>query len=546
MNCTSSIVIFLLTASFSTPFCEGKPRCDSLPSCWFSTTTTELSSSSDIWHVEHIGLDKAWDIQTGHSSVKIAHIDTGIKLSHPDLSGRIDTQLSTGAFSSISSDWFDPLYSHGTMTAGILAATPNNGSAVGVDWNAQIVCIRADGPIDNPVEGEEGHETVSGIVGSINYATQHGIPIISYSGGFNQLWGTSPDVVADRNMLQTAVNNYPGLLVCAAGNSNWDLDSSLTSNRVYPACFTNDNILTVGASTRLDGKSSPSNYGASSVDVFAPGEDIVGSSHSGSGPISGSGTSAACPIVAGLAALIKSVNSTLTPLQIKSIIMDTVDKNNDPSCDISDLWDRCVSHGRINAYRALMAAIPDYVDSGSGMACPNGVRPGANEWVRISGLGGKKDIHSTGGCPASGTLYGADINSGAIATGTQNTSYPYGYSLYKNLSSSSTYYLKSVVQTPLSSSFGVSIDTHVHDYDSYQWKNLTYHYNKCGACGHLGTIAVHAVSPSNPNICLLCGGQANGGITPFSEGPIFVDCETAEAFLSGRLSAEELEELVYA
>lgn len=129
------------------------------------------------------------------------------------------------------------------------------------------------------------------------------------------------------------------------------------------------NLISVGASTVNDTKSSFSNYGKNSVDLFAPGVDILScfptnkcysnncesvnsfvGTHVCNGYHSLSGTSMAAPFVTGVAAMLLAINDELDAAELKEIIMDTVD-------EVDALQDKCISGGRLNAYKAVMAVL---------------------------------------------------------------------------------------------------------------------------------------------------------------------------------------------
>ena len=140
------------------------------------------------------------------------------------------------------------------------------------------------------------------------------------------------------------IEDYPGLIICAAGNSDFDVDTTVGYD-AFPAEIDLPNIICVGASTEYDTKFNKSNKGAASVDLFAPGEEIYTTTRTGEyGKFSR--TSSATPHVTGVAALMLSECRTISVAQIKSIILNRTDK-------IAAFSGLCVSGGRLNAYKAL-------------------------------------------------------------------------------------------------------------------------------------------------------------------------------------------------
>jgi len=185
-----------------------------------------------------------------------------------------------------------------------------------------------------------GSGSDANVAAGIRYAVERGASIISLSVG-----GDSQSQVVE-DALEYA-RNAGVLIVAAAGNASANNDDP-SEYPTYPASSPSDNVLSVAATTQNDALSYYSNYGATTVDVAAPGDSIL-STTLGNSYEELSGTSMATPHVAGLAALIKSTNPTFSYADLKSIIMDTVDKQ-------TSLRHKMVSEGRVNAYAALLYA----------------------------------------------------------------------------------------------------------------------------------------------------------------------------------------------
>lgn len=306
---------------------------------------------SQQWAISAIDLDDAWEITTGSPNVYVGILDSGIDAGHPDLQGRIASSLCANFNSPYIHTVPSDTTGHGTSVAGIIAASMNNnqgiaGSASGV----KIVALR--------VTNSSGVCPLSYVLSAVDYAEELGLHIINCSFGINNIDNDS------LSSMEAAIENYSGLVVCSAGNDDYDNDVIA----VYPASLDCENIISVGASTQMGRVASFSNYGATSVDVFAPGDQImscfptakcesgsctteleIGNVHYSVGYHSCSGTSFAAPYVTAIAALMISKNSSLTPQQIKSIIISTC-------TDSNNFLNKCVSDGVVNAYRALMAA----------------------------------------------------------------------------------------------------------------------------------------------------------------------------------------------
>lgn len=290
---------------------------------------------SEQWALEKISLPDAWEITTGSEQITVGVIDSGIYGDHPDLAGNISAQLSR-CFTDYYDDPLEDVYGHGTKVAGVIGAIGNNSIGVaGVCWRVQLISLR----VDTPDGADEVDYLSSDVIAAIRYAEEIGIDILNYSAAGYEY----------NSSMRTAIKDYSGLFVCVASNDDKNNDSF----DVYPCNYDLDNIIAVGASTSIDEKRSSSNYGKTSVDLFAPGQDVLTTSRSG-GYTNGTGTSYAAPYVAGVAALMLSENPRLTPEQIKGILIS--------SCDaVSKLSDKCVSGGRLNAYEAVRNA-HTYID----------------------------------------------------------------------------------------------------------------------------------------------------------------------------------------
>jgi len=228
---------------------------------------------------------------------------------------------------------------HGTHVSGIIAAVRNNGIGVnGVADDVQIMAIRAV---------PDGDERDKDIANAIRYAADHGAKVINMSFGKPY----SQDKKAVDDAVKYALKKDV-LLVQAAGNSNEDIDTTANfPNRIYTNGKQAGAWIVVGASGEKNDstlKAPFSNYGKTAVDVFAPGVQIY-SSIPGSKYAYFDGTSMACPVVAGLAALIREYHPKLSAIQVKEIIMESV-------VVTPYLKDRCSTSGVVNAFNALSLA----------------------------------------------------------------------------------------------------------------------------------------------------------------------------------------------
>jgi subtilisin family serine protease len=191
----------------------------------------------------------AWDKTTGSNDVIVASIDSGVDYRASDLAPNI---VNGWDFVTNSNDPMDR-DGHGTHVAGIIAAAGNSGIGVtGVMWKAEIMPLRVVGP--------NGAAT-NDIIKAIDYANSHGASIINMS------LGTSAYSQAEKD----AIDASPVLFVCSAGNS----DSNNDQGPHYPSSYSSDNIIAVAATDQNDTLASFSDYGPNSVQVAAPGTNIL-------------------------------------------------------------------------------------------------------------------------------------------------------------------------------------------------------------------------------------------------------------------------------
>lgn len=274
------------------------------------------------WWWGSIQAPDAWDVTTGSDSIVVAVIDTGVDLDHPDLAAKIVP----GYDFANDDDDPDDDYGHGTHVAGIAAAVTNNGSGVaGLSWGARIMPLK--------VLDSSGSGWISDVASGITYAADHGAQIINMSLGSYASSGVMSDAT-------DYAHDHGVFIAAAAGN---DGDNTL----LYPAA--NEHVVGVAAITSSDARAYFSNYG-SHVDVAAPGVSIY-STYPGA-YASFSGTSMATPFVSGLAALVLSMNDSLMPDEVETIIEQTADDLGDPGRDDYYGW------GRINAYQAVITITP--------------------------------------------------------------------------------------------------------------------------------------------------------------------------------------------
>ncbi len=325
----------------------------------------------DLWGMVQIDAPDAWNIGTGSSNVTVAIVDTGIDQDHPDLvsnlwkndaeqngtagidddgNGYVDDKTGWDFFNSDSNP--DDDHSHGTHCAGTIGAVGNNGAGVaGVCWSVRLMAMKA--------LGSQGGGSSSDLAEAVRYAADNGADIISASYGGSEFSQTEKDAISYAADLGV-------LFVAAAGNGGDDaVGDDNDSTPVYPANYDLPNIVSVAATDQIDQLAGFSNYGATSVDLAAPGVDILSTVPDGAYEEK-NGTSMATPHVSGAAALLLSVNPSYTHLQLKQALLSTVEP-------IDDLAGKVLTGGRLNVKQLLTLQDSD----GDGMP---------DEWEILYGL----------------------------------------------------------------------------------------------------------------------------------------------------------------
>jgi subtilisin family serine protease len=319
-----------------------------------------LATPNDPRYGELYGMTKiqapvAWNTTTGSSSIVVAVIDTGVIYTHEDLApnmwhnpGEIPGNNLDDDGNGYRDDVYgidvanhdsDPLddFDHGTHVAGIIGAAGNNSLGIaGVNWSVSIMAVK--------LHNVNGQATSAGAIECFQYVTMmknRGVNIRVT----NNSWGGAPEAAGFDQALKDAIDaagNAGILNVFAAGNSNSNNDLA----PFYPASYNSPSILAVASSTEDDSRSSFSNYGSTSVDLAAPGSNILSAIIFQPGYGYKSGTSMASPHAAGAAALIAASNPQLSNYSLKATLINSV--------DALPQWTGVVrSGGRLNVARAI-------------------------------------------------------------------------------------------------------------------------------------------------------------------------------------------------
>lgn len=333
------------------------------------------------WHLNNLvelGKDikapTAWDSRTDANGVIVAILDTGVRYTHEDLVGNMwqnPGEIPGNGIDDDGNGYVDDVHGidefsndgnpldengHGTHCAGLVGAVGNNGRGVtGVAWSGvRIMALR--------FIGQTG--SIADNVRCIDYAVSKGARILnaSYGSPSSSNLGSSSEAAAIYRAQQAGV-----IMVAAVGNGGEDFigdnndatpffPASYTEyvERTFPTrrAFTLNNIIAVGATDRNDSRAGFSNFGATSVDLMAPGVSMW-STTSGSNTTygSGQGTSFAAPVVAGGLALLRASFPNDSVTQLRSKILAGVDA-------IPALAGLCVTGGRMNLSKLIPTVVP--------------------------------------------------------------------------------------------------------------------------------------------------------------------------------------------
>ena len=324
------------------------PNDPSFSNLWGLHNTSQTGGTADA----DIDAPEAWDSATG-TTVTVGIIDTGVDYTHEDLAANMwqnPGEIPGNGLDDDGNGYVDDVYGHdfvnndsdpfddqghGTHVAGTIGAVGNNGLGVtGVNWTASIAALK--------FLSASGGGSTSDAVEAVLYANMMGFRITNNSwggGGYSQALYDAIDAAdADGN-----------IFIAAAGNSGVDTDLFLH----YPSSYDLPNIISVAATNHTDALASFSNYGATTVDLGAPGVSIYSTVPTGSCSLcSGTGysflngTSMATPHVAGTAALIMGHDPLLSHGEVKDLLLLLGDP-------IPSLTGKTVSGKRLNLYNFL-------------------------------------------------------------------------------------------------------------------------------------------------------------------------------------------------
>lgn len=301
-------------------------------SCGYSTQITHADSRepndpeySQQWSLPAVAMPQAWSGVTGSRDVKVAVVDSGVEVL-PDLAANLGEGVTCtptcvpGAGADVTG--------HGTAVASILGSVGNNGiDLAGVAWEVTMLPVR--------VEGRGGVTSIDGIANGIRWAVSNGARVVNLS---LITRGEQPAIAA-------AIAASPEVLfVVPAGNDSRDIDEQQLA--VYPCADPAPNVVCVTATGRDAALMPTSNTGAISVDLAAPGADMIAAGRNGN-PVFKTGTSFAAPMVSGAAAIMLAAHPTATAADVKAALVSGATR--------SSATDNLVAAGFLNVAASLNA-----------------------------------------------------------------------------------------------------------------------------------------------------------------------------------------------
>ena len=284
-----------------------------------------------------IRASEAWSIATSAAGVIVADVDTGVRYTHQDLAVNMwvnpaDGSHGTNVVAGNNDPWDD--YGHGSHVAGIIGAAGNNGMGVaGICWSVQLMACK--------FLNSTGTGTISGAITCLDYARSHGAKVVNAS------WGSFTFTSQSLHDAIASLRDADIIFVAAAGNSGVNNDVT----PLYPASYSDlDNVVAVAATDDNDMLESWSDYGATNVDLAAPGSPIFSCWNGSDSDYEwDGGTSMACAHVTGACALLRAQFPDENHQQIIAQILNGTDP-------LPALVGKCKTGGRLDLLKALETA----------------------------------------------------------------------------------------------------------------------------------------------------------------------------------------------
>lgn len=304
---------------------DGTFRAAGVPSAPSGPLAVNDPQALSQWGLGIIDAPYAWAVTTGTPATVVAVLDTGIDLKNPEFAGHLWTNptANTDGYRGDTHGWnfvnstgnLQDDNGHGSHVSGILGAQGNNGvGGAGIDWRAQIMPLK--------VLDSQGNGTEDAAISAIYFAVAHGARVINASWGGDTYSGAMLDAL-------NYANTKGVVFVTAAGNDSANNDAAVTDPQgatTYPGSYRTPNELVVAAIDPTGRLADFSNYGATTVDLAAPGVGIVSTVPTAidrSGVATYDGTSMATPFVSGTVALLAGLNPGMTADQLVARVRAT-------------------------------------------------------------------------------------------------------------------------------------------------------------------------------------------------------------------------------
>jgi subtilisin family serine protease len=324
------------------------------------------------WSMDRIGATKVWDTTTGGNTaggreIVVAVLDKGFDLSHPDLAANLwqnPGEIPNDGLDNDNNGFKDdvygwnfransPLFSverHGTAVSGIIGANGDNGiGTAGINWNVKLMFIAVE-YVDEVIAGfnyvldqRKLYNETNGEKGAFVVVTNGSFGIDQVKCSEQPIWGSMYDLLGEVGVLNVA----------ATANGDWDVEQVGD----IPTSCTSEYLIAVTNTDQNDKRANGAAYGKFSIDLGAPGQGISSTDKDGGYRNDFSGTSAACPHVAGAVALLYSVPCTAldslakaNPSECAKLMRRAIVDNTDA---VFSLAEETVSGGRLNIYEGM-------------------------------------------------------------------------------------------------------------------------------------------------------------------------------------------------
>jgi subtilisin family serine protease len=292
---------------------------------------------ADQWAHQLVDAEEAWNVETGTAQTTIAVLDSGIDGYHEELANivlRADASTGSVRAGNVDNDLCE--IGHGTMVAGVLGALGDNGTGIaGVNWNVALLDIALSSP-----DADCGGPTDAAVIAALDYLAHRVERPVS---AVNMSFGAPDDRCPQAYQAAIDEARTAGMVLVAASGNEEEVPGLAGQPQIPASC---NGVISVGA-TGPDGGVAPYSTRNSHVDLAAPGGDrsdgggrstLVVTTARGGGYTAVEGSSFSSPYVAGLAALLRAADPTLTATQVEAVLEATARDGGEPGRDSAYGW----------------------------------------------------------------------------------------------------------------------------------------------------------------------------------------------------------------